>query len=126
MEEIEKWIEDASVNQSVPVKKLSDQDASLVKEAARRRYVKGNPRVWWLDLATPVDEQYDRRSVDLDSVIPGKSGTCWLIPENEKRPVYEVDVAQIRKLLDDCGLFEYNLVARDFSWLLAETDHDMI
>lgn len=126
MDEIEQWIEEASRNQNIPIRKLTDQDARVVKETAQQRYVKGNPRVWWLDLARPIDEHYDRRSVDLTTVIPSKSGRCWLIPENERRPVYEVDVTQVQQLLDDCNLFEYNLVARDFSWLVAETDHDML
>jgi len=124
-EEIESWIDEASRNQNIPVQKLPEQNAKLVMEAARRRYVSGNPRVWWLDLKKPIEEQYDSRSIDLTSIMPDKSGTCWFIPETEAWTVYEVDITQIQRLLNDCPLFEYNLLARDFSWLVIETDHNM-
>jgi hypothetical protein len=27
-------------------------------------------------------------------------------------------------LIEDCPGFEYNIVAKDYSWLVIETDHD--
>ena len=52
---------------------------------------------------------------------------CWLIPETDEEdlPVYELNLGQISRLVDDCPLFEYNLVAHDYSWLIAESDHDV-
>lgn len=59
-------------------------------------------------------------------MIPQKSGASWLIPDTEAEwlPVYEIDVREIGKLIDDCPGFEYYVVALDFSWLVVETHHD--
>jgi hypothetical protein len=59
-------------------------------------------------------------------VLPAKTGSCWFIPETDSRPlpVYEIKVNQLESLINDCYGFEYNLVAKDFSWLFMENDHD--
>ena len=126
IDEIEASIEESARTQHIPLRKLDERDAALVKNTGRRRFVDGEPRVWWLGLSRPIVGQYDRRSVDLNTVLPSNTGSCWLIPENERRPVYEVDASLVKKLLDECLLFEYNIIARDFDWLVAETGHDMI
>lgn len=126
MHEIEMWIKQAACKQNINLRRLSDDDARLVEEAARRRYVKGNPRAWWLSLNS-VCETYDSRAVEPSTVFPDRSGSCWFLPETDEAhlPVYEVDVTQIQRLLSDCPFFEYNIVSRDFSWLVAESDHNV-
>src|SRR5437879_4468672 len=110
MHEIEMWIEEAARKQNIPIRKLPKDAAESVQREAMSRYVKiTNPRVWWLNLAKPVDEYYDRGAVKLSSVIPAKSGLSWFIPETDAKhlPVYEIDVSQLEKLIDDCPGFEY-------------------
>lgn len=125
-EEFEASIASSAEMQHIPLRKLSEPDAELVRQAVKRHFVIGNPRVWWLGLSKPISKQYDRRSANLTDILPIDAGPIWLIPENERRPVYEVDGSQIRALLDESISFEYNIVAHDCGWLLTETDHDMI
>lgn len=127
MHEIETWIEEAAAAESIPIRKLPEAEAMVVQREAMSRYVTiDDPRVWWVNLARPVDEYYDRNETSLLSILPAKEGLCWLIPETSKPdlPVYEIDVRMIQKLIEDCFGFEYNIVAKDFSWLVIETDHD--
>ena len=127
MHEIEKWIEQAAEHLKISLRKLPKEEASSVQREAMSRFVTiSDPRVWWLNLARPIDEHYDRHSVSLLSILPTKTGTCWMLPETGGGwlPVYEIKVEQIESLINDCPGFEYNLVSKDFSWLVIETDHD--
>jgi hypothetical protein len=127
MHEIETWITEAASNLGIPIRKLTNGEAESVLHEAMSRYVKmADPRSWWLSLARPIDEHYDRRLVKLSSILPTTTGTVWFIPETDARhlPVYEMEVGLVEKLIDDCPGFEYNVVAKDFSWLVIETDHD--
>jgi|SRR5579864_388885 len=127
MTEIEKWIEDAARHLNIELRKLSSDEAKSVLNKAMSRYVKiTDPRVWWLNLAKPVDEYYERSTVKLSEILPDSCGSCWLIPETDTNllPVYEVYANAIERLIDDCPGFEYNIVAKDFCWLVIETDHD--
>jgi hypothetical protein len=127
MSEIETWIEDAARHLHIELRKLSANEAESVQKKAMSRYVKiTNPRVWWLNLAKPVDEYYDRSTVKLSDILPENCESCWLIPETDADllPVYEIYASAIERLIEDCPGFEYNIVAKDFSWLVIETDHD--
>jgi hypothetical protein len=132
MHEIEQWIEEAARNQCIKIRKLPHDEARDILRELIRRYIKDpNPhsRVLWMDLIKPIDEYYDRNSVKFTDVVPQKSGACLLIPETDSAneldlPVYEIEVTEIEKLINDCFGFEYNVVAKDFSWLVIETDHD--
>lgn len=127
MHEIETWIEEAAQHKSILIRKLPMEEAISVQREVISRYVKtSSPSTWWWNLARPIDEHYDRNSVKLASVIPIKSGACWLIPDTEAQwlPVYEIDAGQVEKIIDDCPGFEYYVVAKDFSWFLVETHHD--
>jgi predicted NUDIX family NTP pyrophosphohydrolase len=99
--------------------------AKRVTDEAVRRFVLGSPRAWWMNLAVPAEVTDSTASTFID-VVPEKTGRCWLIPEIETAgwPVFDVEVADIQAILNDCPFFEYYVVARDFSWLLAESDHD--
>ncbi len=126
MHEIEIWIEEAARRQGIPIRKASEEEGASVQREAMSRYVKiKDPRVWWLNLAVPINEHYDRSAVKLSCILP-ESGRCWLIPETDasRLPVYEMDVSKVESIIDDCPGFEYNVVASDFGWLVIETDHD--
>ena len=126
MDEVEIWIDESARNQHLSIRKASEQEAQIVRNEAMSRYVSiSNPRVWWVNLARPIDECYDGKATKLSQVLPSKSGACWFIPETHMKPlpVYEIDVGQVERLIDDCPAFEYNIVSKDFSWLVIETDH---
>ena len=132
MHEIEKGIQEAAERQFIKIRKLPRDEATGVLRELMRRYIKDpNPHslALWMDLAKPIDEYYDRNSVKFVDVVPQKSGACWLIPETDSAdelelPVYEIDISEIEKLINDCFSFEYNVVANDLSWLVIETHHD--
>lgn len=131
MHEIESWIAAAADSQNIKIKKLSIGEALHVMRETMTRYVKNNARslALWMDLSKPIDEYYDRNLVEFADVVPSKTGLCWLIPETAASnaidlPVYEIDVAEIGRLIGDCFGFEYYVVAHDFSWFMAETHHD--
>ena len=116
---------EAAAESGTTVKRLSDKDARSVEDTARAKYVRGNPRVWWLGLEGC--ESYDSNSVELSTVIPDKTGACWFLPETDEPslPVYEVDASSLPQLIKECPYFEFNIVAKDFSWLVAESDHNV-
>jgi hypothetical protein len=41
-------------------------------------------------------------------------------------PVYSVQAHSVSALLDECPYFEYYIVAEDFSWLVTESDHNVL
>ena len=130
MHEIESWIEAAAKAQHITTRKLAIEEAKHVMLGTITRYFKNTPSslALWMDLIKPIDEYYDRNLVKFGDVAPSKTGLCWLIPETNVSaidlPVYELDVSDIGRLIDDCYGFEYNVVAHDFSWLVIETHHD--
>jgi len=131
MHEIESWIETAASTQNITIKKLPTADAQNVMRETMARYVRNDARslALWMDITRPVDECYDRNLVKFTDIAPSKTGLCWLVPETGAPnaidlPVYELDVSEIERLIDDCYGFEYNVVAHDFSWLVAETHND--
>jgi hypothetical protein len=125
--EIEKWIDDAAHQQGIPLRKLLQEEAVSIQREVTARYVNGSPhRFWWWNLKRPIDEHYDRKTVKLSSILPTRTGACWLILDTEAKwlPVYEIDAGHVERLIDDCPGFEYYVVALNFSWLVVETHHD--
>ena len=125
MSEIEEWLADASVTLGLAIRKLPADEANSVYRQAQAQYVVGNPRVWWLALKGPCDH-YDSSSTSLRDVLPDRNGAVLLIPETDDTPlVYEIDAAHLDAILDECPLFEYNVVHPSLRWLVAESDHNV-
>jgi hypothetical protein len=123
--EIAVWLAKASESLALDVRKLSSTEGGRISDAAKGRYVRGNPRVWWLDWAVPC-EQFDSTTTTLSSVLPVRAGKVWLVPETENEPiVYELDAADLERLLAECPYFEFYVLAHDLSWLVAESDHNV-
>jgi hypothetical protein len=131
----ERELEDAVEQLELSTPQFSKCDspkASDVARTAKQRFVSGNPRVWWLGFQQPY-ETFPYRSPDdwaqrLESVIPHGTTRCWLIAESssETYPVYDVDVATVAAVLEECSFFEYYLVDPAFAWIVADTDHNQI
>ena len=118
-------IRSAILRLGLNVKELNATQARNVNKEAIHRYVVGSPRAWWMSL-TVQPETADSTVVKLMDVIPGKTGRCWLIPEvdSSSGPVFDVEVRNIQAILNECPFFEYYVVAKDFSWLIVESDHN--
>jgi hypothetical protein len=122
---IETWLADASRNLSIPIRKLTAEDAARVHRQAQAQFVIGNPRVWWLDLKTPY-AQYDSSTTSLTNVLPDTDGLVFLIPESDDElEVYEIEAGHLEAVLADCPYFEYNVVDCNLRWLVAESDHNV-
>jgi hypothetical protein len=119
-------IRSAIVRLSLAAKEIMDATAAKrITDEVRRRFVVGSPRAWWMNLAVAA-ETADSTSVRLIDVLPEKKCRCWLIPEVETTawPVFDVESRDIQAILDECPFFEYYIVPRDFTWLVAESDHN--
>jgi len=134
MTEIEQEIHAAIEAMGLPPQsaaRCEHAEAARIVQEAMRRFVKGDPRTWWLSLSRRA-EYYDYPDCDahkyLTDHIPTGQTKCWLIPETEEPslPVFEVDTALLTGILDRCQFFEYYLVGLCFDWLVIETDHNQI
>ena len=100
--------------------------ANEVEREARRRFVIGDRRSWWLSLSG-ASEQYDSSTTDLNDVMPASSGPCWFIPETGEvnLPVFLIDASTVRVILGECPFFEYYVGSPTFEWMVAESDHNV-
>lgn len=80
MSEVEVRIEEAAIRLGLELERLGNVTAAKVVGQLRERYVRGNPRAWWLDLAVPCTK-YDSSNLSLSSVLPSMEGRTFLIPE---------------------------------------------
>lgn len=123
--DIKAWIETAIVSSGVKAAVLDPVTARSIVDQARSRFVNGSPRSWWMSLSTPawIISSLDRR---LTEVVPSHPARCWLIGETEMddKPVFEIEVKDAATIIDASPYFEYYLVGVDYSWLLAESDHN--
>lgn len=126
--EIEEQIESAAISIGLPIERLSTDRAAEIERRARQRFVRENPRAWWMSLSGSC-EHFNANEYKLEDVLPAGSAKCWLIAETGSTsglPVYSLDASSVSAVLDECPYFEYYVVAADFSWLVAESDHNIL
>ncbi len=126
-QEIEEWLESAAISTGLPIERLPTDRAAEIERRARQRFVTDNPRAWWMSLSGSC-EHFDAKEHKLEDVLPAGAAKCWLIAETGSTsglPVYSLDVRNLSAVLDECPYFEYYVVAEDFSWLIAESDHNV-
>ena len=120
------WIHNAINASMVNASQVDDSVAKCITDEATRRFVIGLPRAWWMNLALPA-ETFDSTVSSFLDIVPDGNCRCWLIPEVEDAtwPVFDAFVGDIPQIIDDCPFFEYYVVAKDFSWMVAESDHNV-
>ena len=123
MSEIDEWIAEAARSLGRDFSPAAPSTSSDALSKARAAFVRGNPRVWWLGLLhTPriVSSAHEK----LVNLVP--SGKAWLMPEHGAGggAAYELDPEDIDAIRENCPPFEYNVVDRDFRWMVSESDHD--
>jgi hypothetical protein len=112
--------------------RCDERKAADVARLAKQRFVNGNPRVWWLGLKEPYEahEYHDPNewAKRLRDVVPRDTERCWLIVESDREAytVYDVALDAVGQVLSECGFFEYYLVGPDFSWIVADADHNQL
>ena len=111
----------------VVLERLAPNDALLVAEAVKAKFVDESPRVWSLGLKKPYI-YYDADSTSLSKVLPVHHGRVLFIPETDDKnplPVYRIEASDIENLIGNCPFFEYYVVDSRNEWLIAETEHSI-
>jgi hypothetical protein len=126
MHEIETWITEAARANNLPLRRISPAEGSALVRNAQAIFVEDDPRRWWLSLKLPYTQTTCGEAA-LTDLLPSTDGTCLLLPETDTAdlPVYEVDARHVEALIKDCPYFEYYVLAKDLSWLVAESDHNV-
>jgi hypothetical protein len=126
MTDIERWLQEAVDMLHVPMRALPATEARDLIQQAKNRFVRGDPRVWWLDLAAPC-QQYDSTITSLSAILPATSGAVWFVPETEEAElrVFELQAADLERVVAECPYFEYYILGSQLDWLVAESDHNV-
>lgn len=128
--EIEQAIETLSLDQQAIVR-IEPEQAEQIIQAAKARFVEGNPRTWWLSLRVPYRVAEQEASSGTPSLMKHwgiDEPFCWLVPETEdgSYPVYQTTIPIVERILSQCSFFEYYLLNKSLDLLLIENDHNQI
>ncbi|GGH10822.1 hypothetical protein [Silvibacterium dinghuense] len=126
-DEIKSWIEEAALNTGSNVSVVTDAKAQELTTLINERYVFGLPGWWWAQLKKPCSK-FDRNVVRLSQILPSLESEIYLIPEypNHEGPIFKISARDVEAVLNDCPLFEYNLLGDEGGWLISESHHDVI
>ncbi|HYL98211.1 MAG TPA: DUF6756 family protein [Blastocatellia bacterium] len=129
--EIERVIQDLGLSEN-EIRPLRECEGFEVYSAIVKHFVaSGERRQWWEDFrapATRVTFDDGRGWENIVRIVP-TGEKVWLIAEDDERPsypVYEAFPECAERLIEECSCFEYYLVAKDLSWLLCETHHNVM
>ncbi|UEP23552.1 hypothetical protein LL999_25305 [Burkholderia ambifaria] len=109
---------------------LSDQQPSN-REALLGKihgiFVDGEPPAWWDSLKEkPTVLQYDGDSgyLHLAELAPSSRRDVWFVVDegDEVKFIFDAPIQAISEVIKECRFFEYYVVPKDFSWMLAEND----
>jgi hypothetical protein len=105
--------------------------AGRIVKRAEATFVAERSSIWWHSLRHPAEYfEYPDSSghKHVAEHAPVGEKDCWFIPETEgpSLPVFDVELAVIEQILDECQLFEYYLVGKRCDWLIVENDHNQI
>lgn len=87
---------------------------------------------WWEAFQHPFEsrEFRDGRAFErLDRIAPSCEQATWFVVEADSAPnfaVFATTVLTARRVIAECGFFEYYVVAQDLSWLVCENHHGIL
>lgn len=110
---------------------LSDHEPKNKHELLQKiqnAFIIGNPRAWWTHLRPkPLVRNYedDDGYLHLGEFAPPSTNYVWFVvdEDNEKKYLFDIPITSIPNVVKDCRYFEYYIISKDLSWLLAENDH---
>jgi hypothetical protein len=115
------------------IRLLADEECRTVLNEVVSHFVEsGDRRWWWEDFCLPstsVRFANQQGFLYLEKLVPDKREKCWLIVEEDGLPfypVYEATPEASQAVIGECYAFEYYLVAKDLSWLICETHHNVL
>jgi hypothetical protein len=122
--EVVAWILEAARDSGIKVEQLSESDASLIVKEARRRFVKGNPRAWWLSLVGTITRR-PSHGCSINELLGAYWGVGYLIPDAEDEVVVFVcSSSELEKIRESSPLFEYNYLNGLLTEMICENEHD--
>jgi hypothetical protein len=112
---------------------LAQADSDRVYRAALHQFVGAEDRRWWweafrergVSVPFPAGDGWRK----LPSIVPNPSDSAWFIAEDDHMPqfpVFETSAEVAARVIGECYGFEYYMVAKDFSWLVCETHHNVV
>jgi len=110
---------------------LSDQqpgNRAELLEKIKSTFFDGNPRAWWANFKVkPTILRYEDDSgyLHLAELAPSSARNVWFVVDegNEEKFIFDAPIEAISEIIKECRFFEYYVVSKDFSWVLAENDH---
>jgi hypothetical protein len=131
-DEIQEAIQRLRLNDS-DIMFLPDEEALTVFSSVERHFVASDKRQWWWEdfrfPSTSIQFTNQRGFEQIERIVPNKIEKVWFIVEEDQLPfylVYEATPEVIQVIIGECYSFEYYLVAKDLSWLVCETHHDVL
>jgi hypothetical protein len=114
-------------------RQLPSEESEAVFLAALRKFVaSGDRRWWWEDFRTPGTSLHFAAGDGwrhMTDFAPNPNENVWFIAEDDQLPhypVFETTPRHAVEIIGECYGFEFYLVAKDLSWLLCETHHDVV
>lgn len=112
--------------QGLPYEEPKNKEALVLD--IENKFVRGKPRAWWLSFSTkPTIQVFDDNSapMHLSELAPASTKDIWLIvdEDNENKYIFSAPLEKVPHILDECRYFEYYIVDKELTWILAENDH---
>lgn len=129
IEEIERVTAELKIPRS-ELRRCDNDEAKKIYKKAKETFVKDNPRVWWLGLKVLFEIVKPNKGQTFSEVlrerIPKSEKHFWFIPETEEEEfiVFEAELNAIELLIKECFFFEYNIIGKEFNWIIIENDHN--
>jgi hypothetical protein len=123
--DILEWINETLTRLGISIVPLASDEARRIVANAKETFVVGNPRAWWMSLRGQ-SEVFNSRERKIKDILPSHENSYWFIPETEADdlPVFDMTSSEIEAVLAECPFFEYYVLDKKNSWLVAESDHD--
>lgn len=123
--EINQAIEELKLEEKVEIFAGKEREKILLQ--LKSVFVRGNPRVWWLSLKWKTKSLFFEGETYKDLINHfSEDEMVWFVIEEDEQLLYRTKISYIISILENCSLFEYNLISEDLKRFICETDHDDI
>jgi hypothetical protein len=112
---------------------LVPEQGEAVYLAALQQFVSSGDRRWWWEALRSPGASVSFEEGDgwrrIPRISPNPHESVWFIAEEDQLPyypVFETTPQVASEIIGQCYGFEYYLVAKDLSWLLCESHHNVM
>ena len=112
---------------------LQADESEKVFQSALNRFAASGDRRWWWEAFREQGASVEFKDGDgwkhLPQIAPNPSERVWFIAEDDQLshyPVFETTPQVASAVIGECYGFEYYLIAKDLSWLVCETHHNVV